>query len=388
MAKPKSKKKKPAAASELVNLKTFFKGKRVALGGKFKWKPNPKELQDFFVIQKATLVSQVDEKTNILFFAKGRKSAMQTKAEKLNAKGTASIAIVDTVPDAIPDFEQIVEAYLIDPSRICDLEAVLAEDWMFRNETVDQVGGNFNEATLGPKSSRKFVNLRVGFDSCSFKNATIQNIELGHGRREVFNCKFLGTQFINAAIYSATNCTFRNAQGSIEFFGAHDCKFEDGSFEELALNTATNCRFKRCQVEEMSDSYLNNNLLEQCRFQSCAIDEWRAEHPEFIDSHWKDVQIDAFKIKNEWLAVNCNFVDCDFGKVKAHAITFVGCELRNCSFGDLTCNELDLTDSKISKCKLGKSKIGSITASKRQLSNLLGLPAKVTVVEAECDAEK
>ena len=369
---------KNSTLSPLPPLKTCLKGKRIALAGRFSY-PDKPLIEAFFKSCGAKISKTIDGKVDILLVAKGRKSAAQTKAEKLNAKGDADILIIEQPISAIPDFQANLIEYITSPDQFEQLSDIVRKYWLFpRNlRTID--GVDFSKKTIGYADSCREQKLEISFNKCCFDKATIQNVDIGCNLENSSECELNGTIFNDACISGPKQFTFNKCKGSfLDLSMAEDCQLNSMVLDELRVAYSKDIRISNSKFKvfmaDGSHKQIENSSLDNVKI---GLLNARGGDCDFIGSKFAKVNVAASKIR-DLKCFNSTFQDCKFSNLEPRSIDFQKCELINCTFENLDTANLNFSkNTKLKNCRFVKPKIGQISISETQLVATKGLPKTI-----------
>ncbi len=361
------------------DLDRFFEGKKIALAGRFSW-PTKSSVEDFFRSRKGKLTTKVDKDLDILFVGSGRKTKLQTAAEKLNAAGEALIEIFDRLQDLIVVPNEDVPGYLKDPILLSGLENLSDENSFYCDWSQD--GIDFSGATIGPVEGEN--SLEICFEDCCFDKAKFRNIRLGRYDDAFINCTFQGTQFSSAVLKGLKNSELENVKGDLlELYYPVATSVKGMAVKELVVNNAYQCQFSDLKVGKFSGTSIGDHKLTESDFESCKFGAFESESPVFEKSTFNKVEFGQIRVEKTWLAVKCKFKDCKFKSAEVESLGFVDCELENCSFEGFESKVINFGGSKIKNCKFSKPAISILCATSAQLSQFIGVDKKARVFSKE-----
>ena len=377
-ARPKKASSKKSSASSLPVLKTYLKGKRIAFSGRFS-RPDKPDIEKFFTSCGGKITETIDGKLDILLTGKGRKQPPQNKAEKLNAKGEASILIIDKPILVIPDFVTNHIEYLMSPEQFALFNDIAMESWLvesllYKDDFRKIDGFDFSKKTIGPNLYRDYRGLWYWFRNCRFDSSTIQNIEITH-YAGFEKCELNSTLFKNAHINELTGCKFNKCKGSLELTEPRGCQFDSLAMDELQLNRPTNCDISNSKIKELEVGRGAGQLLKNCTLENVKIGHWKSGSCDIDMSEFSKVNIAAIDMDGELKCHASVFKDCKFTGLNADFIDFNDCKLINCTFDRLETRNLSFSKTTTLKnCRFAKPNIVQISASDKQLAQTKGIP--------------
>lgn len=361
-----SKKKKQAKPKPTKlaapDLKTYFKGKRIAFAGS----PTAK-VQRFFTSRKATICEEVDEQLDVLFVSGNRMTAMQRKAELLNKKRRINIQITKSLRETMPDLDENLPEYLTDTASLQHLKrlgfALCAEDAVF------------NKVSIELPRFPSYAEYEVGFADCSFKKSKIKNFRFGARFWELSDNQFEDVSFENVGISSPISCHFDRIRGTnLEIRYAESCVFQNIRIGRLELANCDETEWRKVAIKELTEDKISENRIRNSSFSEFKIEKWKGIKPLLCDSSFNKLQVKSADVKETFIAKDCNFVDCKFENFKVPTAVFENCQFKNCTFASIQSDYFDFRNSKLQHCRFSKHAITNLVLSSKQRKGIKGLP--------------
>ena len=365
--------RKKSAATAPTPFHELLKGERVCLAGTFKWYPSLKEVKEILRILGATLTKKVDDKLSILIVGEGRKPALQSQAEKLNAAGTAAIRIMADLKSLLPvDFDENLAYYILNHKSADDLSVILDRPILFPAYVAHVNGADFTKKTIG---NSKYLSLTVKFSNCDFSKATFRNTST-RGQRDDSHerCLFDGTRFENANMWNYKESEFKNISGTkLHFFDlensqihkakldnfdsyyVRDCEITDAMFGRFGIRGSTSLgAFRKNVFRKVKLSEIDiESEMNQCEFDDVIFENSKLDEPlAFVKSTLRNVK---------------------FRKLAGSTIRFDNCQLVNCSFEENDIGLVDFGNSKVTNSRMKKNQFGVTQATKAQIDEISGL---------------
>ncbi len=350
-----------------------MKGERVCLAGKFKWFPSLKEAKEILRILGATLTKKVDDKLSILIVGEGRKPALQSQAEKLNAAGTAAIRIMTDLKNLLPvDFDENLAYYILNHKSADDLSVILDRPILFPAYVAHVNGVDFTKQTIGHP---KYLSLTVKFSNCDFSRATFRNTST-RGQRDDSHerCLFRGTRFENANMWNYKESEFTNITGTrLHFFS-----LENSQIHKAKLNDFDSYYVRDCEITDAtlgrfgirgstSLGAFKKNVFRRVKLSGIDVE------PEMNQCEFEDVAFENSELDEPLAFVKSTLRNVRFRKLVGSTIRFDTCELVNCSFEGNEIGLLDFGNSKVTKCRIKNNQIGVTQATEAQAKEISGL---------------
>lgn len=363
----------------LINYDQLFKGKKVCLAGRFTYAPSKDQLIKFVEQRKGTIVDKVDGQLDLLIVGEGKQSAKQTKAEKLNGSGNATIEIVTDLSQLIFGLEADLARYLSDPKLVKSVASILDSShwwlWGSHSSSLQQDGVDYSGLKLGGTKD-KFV-LQIPMKNCDFTGATLKNITLGESYAYQANgldqCLFDRTKFDGVELANAKNCKVTNSTGTkVEFDGIELCRIEQTRINEVMLHHATDCEFFDCHFKSLGGNIIDYHEIDNSHFGDCKIDKWESKYPKFIKGELAYVEVGNW-VSEQPMFEKSHLNGCRFKKGKADQIRFQDCKITDCTFENLECDVIDFCNSQVKKIQFKKCKIQTVHATEKQLAQITGL---------------
>ena len=225
---------KKKAAQVPVIPDQLFRDQKVCLAGRFEHYPREEVLLHFLDVEGATVVDDVTPEIDLLIVAPGRRSAKQTKAEKLNAAGKAAIRITDDLTSLVTVANDDWEEILTDHKYWPRLNCLASCGWLFRSP-INIRGMSLSRLQWVANEEQPIVVQNLFFEFCAFKKSTLRHVCLGHmSWQPIQNCSFEGGQFDNVQFGNLIECSVSNFRGkNIEFAAAMKCRFDQVSLTDV-----------------------------------------------------------------------------------------------------------------------------------------------------------
>ncbi len=370
---PKKRPRKPSSKPvvEVTRPTRLLAGKRVAMAGKFESPAAVKLLNGFLRHLGANNVKTVDDKTDILIYGDGAKSALQKKAEKLNAAGAEIVIVhVDDLRELLPTVPNEFAAYFRDPKLLKEFRKII-DFRLFHWQDLILDGEDFSKTYFGfPTKDALWLEL-ISIRRCDFAKATLTDFSAGDYDDEVADCCFDGAVFNNAFLTSALRCSFKNVTGKRMGVGRlNKSPIRNAKLDRLVIYKANNSEIVGCTARQFGEGHhgeFTKSKIQKCRFGDVNLDDATSNGATF-----DDVQFGKGTIQNG-LFTKTKFKQVRFENLKNSNLVFDRCELVDCVFHKCSGSVFDLRNSKIRNCEFTSNSYPQIFANQAQADKMTGL---------------
>ena len=372
----KSTSKNKPSQTDVVDLKTLFKGKSFCVTGRFSYYPEKKQLVDFIKYFKGTVTDKVNKDLDVLVVGSGAKTGKQKSAEKLNASGEASIEIIDNFEHLVVGIEADIPGYLTNPNLFTALKRLMSERWLFPNQHIEINGADFSRKTIG--SEKESEGFEILFKNCDFSSTRFLKFNFGIFNDDISDCRFDNAKFDELYFHDLESCSFNKTSGNKLTIGSIEkCEFTGNRFKILRVDEIDDCTFDNVKADKFSDYIAGfRSGMKKSRFSKCVFKNVNWEDMSLKDTSMADCQMDGGKIRMMDLdsseLASVHFKNIKFDRVALNNSQVIDAIFTNCEFAMLDCGNANLKNVKLNKCK-----IGTLSADKNQLDELIGADKKI-----------